>query len=258
MDQVVATPIEQIPQVSPPSETTAILSMIERAARDPAVDIEKMRQLLEFRKEIKAEESERAFNTAMAAAQTEMRPVSRDASNPQTRSKYASHYALDQAIRPIYTKHGFSLSFDFGEGAPDNCVRVLCFVSCAGHTRTYHIDMPADGKGAKGGDVMTKTHATGSAVSYGRRYLLTMVFNIAIGDDDGNGAARTVAPQFISDKQAADLEQLIIDTGGDVSKFLAFARVEALGDIHASRYDAAVSAIKRAQTQRNAQRPANV
>src|SRR5690606_15862485 len=50
--------------------------------------------------------------------------------------------------------------------------------------------MPADGKGAKGGDVMTKTHAAGSAMSYGQRYLLKLIFNVAIGenDDDGNSA----------------------------------------------------------------------
>jgi hypothetical protein len=50
--------------------------------------------------------------------------------------------------------------------------------------------MPADGKGAKGGDVMTRTHAAGSAFSYGQRYLLKLIFNIATGeDDDGNAAS---------------------------------------------------------------------
>jgi hypothetical protein len=47
--------------------------------------------------------------------------------------------------------------------------------------------MPSDGKGAKGGDVMTKTHATGAAESYGMRYLLKMIFNIAIGEEDNDG-----------------------------------------------------------------------
>lgn len=67
-------------------------------------------------------------------------------------------------------------------------VRVLCYVSHrGGFTRTYRVDMPADGKGAKGGDVMTKTHASGAAISYGRRYLLNSIFNIAIGDEDTDG-----------------------------------------------------------------------
>src|SRR4029079_17827861 len=67
-------------------------------------------------------------------------------------------------------------------------VRVLCYVTHnAGHSRTYHVDMPADGKGAKGGDVMTLTHASGAALSYGMRYLLKMVWNIAVGEDDRDG-----------------------------------------------------------------------
>jgi hypothetical protein len=71
-------------------------------------------------------------------------------------------------------------------------MRVLCDVSRGGHVKTYQIDMPADGKGAKGGDVMTKTHAAGAAASYGMRYLLKMIFNVAVGEDDndGNGAGR--------------------------------------------------------------------
>jgi ERF superfamily len=137
-------------------------------------------------------EQAEAFEGAMSAVQGEMRAVATDSNNPQTRSKYASYYALDRALRPIYTRHGFSLSFDTADGAPDNFLRIVCYVGHrCGHSRTYHIDMPADGRGAKGGEVMTKTHATGSAVTYGQRYLLRMIFNIATGgDDDGNAAAR--------------------------------------------------------------------
>jgi len=39
------------------------------------------------------------------------------------------------------------------------------------------------------GDVMSRTHATASALSYGMRYLLRLIFNIAVGEgDDGNKA----------------------------------------------------------------------
>ena len=91
-----------------------------------------------------------------------------------------------------------------------------------GGERTYHIDMPADGKGAKGGDVMTKTHAMGSAVQYGMRYLLKMIFNIAIGDDDDDGNAaggQAAAPvKVINKAQGAALEALCRDTNTDLAK----------------------------------------
>ena len=53
--------------------------------------------------------------------------------------------------------------------------------------------MPADGKGAKGGEVMTKTHAMGAATAYGMRYLLKMIWNVAVGEDDtdGNSGSQT-------------------------------------------------------------------
>ncbi len=173
------------------NEAASIIQIIADAARDPNVDIEKMERLWGMHERLKNRAAEEAFNAAMNAAQGEMGRVAADAANPQTHSRYATYGALDRAVRPIYSKNGFALSFDTGEGAPEGYVRVLAYVShSAGHTRTYRADIPADGKGAKGNDVMTKTHASGAAMSYGMRYLLKLIFNIAIGedDDDGNGA----------------------------------------------------------------------
>ena len=173
------------------NQQDAILQVIARAASDPAVDVEKMERLLAMQERVMSHHAEASFNDAMRAAQGEMRQVSADANNPQTRSRYASYAAIDAAIRPIYTRHGFAISFGTGD-APDGFVRVIAYVSHAGgHTREYKADMPADGKGAKGGDVMTKTHAFGAGTSYGMRYLLKMIFNVAVGeyDLDGNDPA---------------------------------------------------------------------
>ena len=169
-------------------------AMFERLARDPNASVEKIERLMALWERGEAKKAEAAFNAAMSEAQGKMRPIAADASNPQTHSRYASYAALDRALRPIYTEYGFGLSFDTGEAPGADVVRVLCYVThVAGHSRTYRADMPADGKGAKGGDVMTKTHAVGSAMSYGMRYLLKMVWNVAVGedDDDGNAAGDT-------------------------------------------------------------------
>lgn len=168
-------------------ESASFIQIIAAAARDPSVDIEKMERLWVMHEKLRNHAAEHAFNEAMSKAQAEMRPIATDADNPQTRSRYATYARMDGALRPIYTKHGFSISYDTGDGAPDGCIRVLAYVSCGGYTRTYRVDMPADGKGAKGGDVMTKTHASGAAMSYGMRYLLKMIFNVAIGEDDNDG-----------------------------------------------------------------------
>ena len=219
-----------------------ILELISRAASDPSVDIDKMERLMLMHERMVDKQNETAFNKAMTAAQSEIGRVATDSSNTQTRSKYASYAALDRVVRPIYTRHGFSLSFDTGDDAPEDYVRMLCYVSHgAGFSRQYHIDMPADGKGAKGGDVMTKTHATGSATQYGMRYLLKMIFNVAIGtDDDGNAASYPT----ITEDQIADLEALITEVGSDKSAFLRYCRVGDLGEILSRNYRFAVQALE--------------
>lgn len=172
------------------SNSQVFFQVITAAASNPQVDIEKMERLWAMHERLVERDREQAFNVAMKSAQANMGRISADATNNQTHSKYATYGQLDRHVRPIYTDHGFSLSFDQGDGAPDGHLRVLAYVSHdAGHTRTYHADIPSDGKGAKGGDVMTKTHASGSAMSYGMRYLLKMIFNLAIGEDDDDGNA---------------------------------------------------------------------
>src|SRR4030067_597850 len=99
--------------------TDQLLAIIERVACDPAADIAKMRELLELRVSLHAAETKRQFGIAMSAAQEEMEPVRSDCHNKQTHSNYASYPALDRALRPIYTKHGFALTFDTVPGAPD-------------------------------------------------------------------------------------------------------------------------------------------
>lgn len=176
--------------VAPLSEPATILQVIQRAAADPQFDIEKMERLLAMKERMDAKAAETEFNAALSRVQAAMGRVQADATNPQTRSDYATYGALDKAVRPIYTREGLSLSFGT-EPVGDGMVGMVCYVShSGGHTREYRAHVPSDGKGAKGNDVMTKTHAFGSGTSYGMRYLLKMIFNIAIGeeDDDGNGA----------------------------------------------------------------------
>jgi len=180
---------------SVPMEGATLLSVISRAAADPGTDVEKMERLMQMYERIESKRAETAFNEALNDAQSKIGRISGDKYNKQTSSNYATYAKLDTRIRPIYIECGFSLSFDTQESASPDCIKVVCYVSHkGGHTRSYHVDMPADGKGAKGGDVMTKTHAAGSAMSYGMRYLLKMIFNVAIGehDDDGNMASAPI------------------------------------------------------------------
>jgi hypothetical protein len=173
-----------------PIETPRLLAAIGEAAMNPAVDVGKMQQLLDMHRQMQAHQAEQEFARAMNAAQGEMTRVSVDATNDHTGSSYVTYGKLDSVLRPIYVKHGFSLSFDTQESEDKATVRCLCYVShTAGHTRTYRAYVPSDGKGPGGKPMMTSTHAFGSGTSYGMRYLIKMIFNVAVGeqDNDGNG-----------------------------------------------------------------------
>ena len=239
-------PAPAVVQEYPVSESAAIFQIIERAARDPNVDIDKMQRLMEMREKMQAQSAERAFNEAMKAAQSEMRTIGADANNSQTKSKYATYAKLDAVLRPIYTKHGFSVSFDEADSPKPEHIRCLAYVAHdAGHTRTYRKDMPADGKGAKGGDVMTKTHATGAAASYGQRYLLKGIFNVAVGeeDNDGNGSGEDSSPDVITVEQRKVILKLLEDTGTPTEKFCEWAGIEAVPDLLARHYEKAVQVL---------------
>jgi hypothetical protein len=177
--------------------TTATPLAILQQAYDKGADLATLTTMTdlaikweEVQERKKAKEAQTAYRADMAEAQSEMIRVVASTPNPQTGKKYADYAAVDRMARPIYTIKGFSLSFDTADGAPPDYVRVVCDINHRdGHSERKHIDMPTDGKGAKGGDVMTKTHATGSAVTYGMRQLAKMIWNIAIGDDDDGNAA---------------------------------------------------------------------
>ena len=233
------------------SETAAVLHMIERAARDPSVDINKLQQLMEMREKIAARTAESEFDRALTVAQQAMGRVRTDSNNPQTKSRYASYGALDAAMRPNYTANGFALSFNTESPSLD-IVRVICRVSHqSGHSRSYQIDMPADGKGAKGGDVMTKTHATGSAVSYGMRYLLKMIFNIAVSDkdDDGNAAG---SGDKISMDQVQELIALCEAVDADKEALCRYFKVGGLAEISVKEFPRVIAALNSKRGKQNA------
>lgn len=240
---------ETAPTEVPTDSTTAALDMIIRAATNPSIDVEKMERLMAMHGRLSTQRAKLAFDDAMASAQAEMTPVRANAENPQTKSEYADYAALDRALRPIYSAHGFSLSFDTyrDESVPENAIGVLCHVAHrGGFERDYRVPMPADGKGAKGGEVMTKTHAMGAAFTYGQRYLLKLIFNMAVStDDDGNLASPV---EYISAEQKNTLIARMQEVGADTTSFLRWLNVPNIDALPAIRFEDAMLALdKKAQ-----------
>lgn len=235
----------------PQTETGAVLSLIERAAKDPTIDMDKMERLMRMRNDMIERQQEQAFFEAMGRAQAELPQVLRDAENSHTRSRYARLETIAKAITPVITRHGFTLSFGTEDSPKAGHYRVTCTLGHAsGYSRDYHADLPADVEGAKGNANKTAIQGFGSTVSYGRRYLTLLIFNVALtndeDDDDGNGGGH----QAISEEQVDELMGLVARAGADLAKFCKYMKVESIAAIPASKFDAAVAALKAKEAKR--------
>ena len=217
-------------------QAASIMDVIARAAQDPNVDIDKMERLLQMQERILERQSFIRFNEDLAAAQAEMEPIVRDAPNKQTSSRYARLETIVEKITPIRAKYGFSVSFTTAECPKENHIRIVGeLLHTSGYSRTYADDYPLDLTGIQGSPNKTRIHAHASTITYGRRYLTCMMFDLAIKDDDDDGnaagnqaAAPLGADGFISAKQRHMLEKRLQDSGSDIQRFCRYMKIDSL------------------------------
>lgn len=215
------------------SQSAALIEGVMRAAENPNVDPDKLERLYAIAKDARDYQARQEYGEAMAAVQSELPKIVRDRTNNQTNSSYATLDNIIRQISPVYTKHGFSLTFGTEDSPVENCVRIVCKVMHrGGHSEEVRYDQPIDDAGIRGEKNKTPTHARGSAITYGRRYLTLMVFNINTGfDDDGNAAQNGGKPitdvetAFIAraeavqhPKEAAALRTEVVKHYGDTRK----------------------------------------
>lgn len=117
----------------------------------------------------------------LVSVQQELVAVTKDAQNPQYRSKYATLTAcLDVAI-PALTAHGFALVQAGGIG-PTGAVLVSTTIL---HTSGQWMRTTLPMRPTERGD---SNQALGSALSYGRRYGLSLLLALRQNDDDANAS----------------------------------------------------------------------
>ena len=159
-------------------------------------DLSKVKEFLDLQREFEANEARKAFAKSFARAQSEIQPAIKKSTNPQTHSKYAKLEGVIEASQPVYTRSGFSVIFYEEDSPKPDHVRICADVLHElGHQRTYHYDAPMETTGLKGNSNMTATHGKASAVSYARRYLLCMMWNIPTVDVDGNTPSGAGKPE---------------------------------------------------------------
>lgn len=227
------------------SDTNSFLTFIAEAARDPAVDVSKMERLFDMRERMLARDAHLQFNASLKQAKEDMPAVLKNKYNEQTKSHYANLESVSDAMDPVITANGFSLTFGTAPTTLEGHYLVICTLTHdGGHEKTYEAPIPIDSAGIKGTANKTLTHAFGSTMSYGRRYLKMMIFDVKTTDDDGNGhGARQPESVFLSDDQLTELEALITATKTDKPKFLAYLKEETLEAMSAAKFNYAKQAL---------------
>lgn len=199
-------PIEVAPSADP------MVSMIERIALDPNADLDKLERMLAMKERLEVDRRQQEFSAALSACQAKIPTVLKNKNNEQTRSKYADLASIYKAAKPVVADHGLSFS-TFPAPCDREGFQGIRWILRheGGHIEEGDAEVPIDNKGMKGTVNKTSTHAFGSTVSYGRRYLFCMIFDIATGDDtDGNSPQTT---NTINAEQFIILRDLIEEIG---------------------------------------------
>lgn len=177
----------------PPAEVTdlsgGILNVIERAARDPSVDIDKMERLIAMQERVLSRQAKEAYDAALAELQPSLPVVTEHGGikdrNGNIQSTYALWEDINDAIRPLLAEHGFALSFKTGRQG--DAVAVTGILSHrGGHREETTLELPADGSGSK-----NAVQAIGSSVQYGKRYTASALLNITSRGEDDDGQSAT-------------------------------------------------------------------
>ena len=136
---------------------------------------------------------------ALNKAQAEIDPAKKRASNPHFKSRYADLSTCLDAVLPALNKHGLSFLQLVGETS-DNVVTLTTILAYSNGAYVSALSSCPLGRG--GGP-----QATGSGISYLKRYAVSALVGLSTTDDDGNdaqGEARAKAEK----EAAAELRRL--------------------------------------------------
>lgn len=176
---------ETLPMVLPekPERSLTPMDLLQVAlSNNAAIDV--IERLAALQEKSLAKQSEQSFFRALHLAQQEVPSIEPNkevkTSGGKLMFKYSSYEQLDKVLRPIYVKHGMSISFS-GAEAPAGKVRVLCRVFHRdGHSEPYQLDLAID----QGAAQLTKTDAELGAQSKAKRRILRNIFNIVDDMED--------------------------------------------------------------------------
>ena len=228
---------------APESAKLARLSMFLQAARDPAIDAAKLKELRAMAKEDDEDDRKREFLTALAQAKAEFTPIikTRLVDYPhkdgrgRTSYKYEELADITDVVVPILSKYGITHSYDVKQEGGK--IRVSCILAHAnGHTDTPRMQEGVeDTSGQK-----SANQAIASTITFLERGTLKQALGLAAGRDDDGAGGQTEDP-VIEPDDVVYIETLIRDTDSDLAKFLEFVRAPSIAEMRMSQFKLGVA-----------------
>lgn len=222
-------------QLPAASQAGQVMEALTKSLETGKLDPDQLSKVLDAQERILDRQAKMDFAYAMADCQSKMPSILKEEYNDHTKSKFESLDALNKAIAPVYTEAGFSISF-----GTDTCpaptgdesgmwIRITAEVTHrSGHSKGYHYDLPYDLAGAQGTVNKTKIHASGSTLTYGRRYLLKLIFNLITSEEVDNDGNDVVGYECITEDQIANVRALLDETDTDEYSICKHCKVESL------------------------------
>lgn len=235
----------------------AMLEVIERLASNKDVDLSKMQALWEMRNNelLRIAEQNREENARVAKLEflRDLVPMSnklplvvKGHENTFTKSKYAKHEDINEAVKPVLAEFGFALLGDVIDQTETTVTVEMTLVHRGGHQKSLRLTMPIDDIGAKGEKTKTGLHGMASTITYTKRIAGALLLNISTGDDvDGNREVKVV-----TNEQSVEIDLLLTETKADKELFLKYMGVDDVRHILATDYEKALASLRKSAAKR--------
>lgn len=204
--------------------------VILRLASDKGFDVEKLEKLIELKKVQEAEEAKKDFYLNFNRLQVEIPKVSKNKRNDHLKASYATLENINDVVMPLLLEYGFSITTSIKEQTESLITVETTLMHVSGHVLKNVLSVPLDGAGAKGGANKTQVQATGSSISYARRYAMCMIFNVRTGDDnDGNAI-------YITTDNIHAIEDLALRSGADIETICNYYGIDDLKSMRIKQF----------------------
>lgn len=218
------------------NDGATLLTIIQQAANQPDLDVAKMQQLMELKREWDRDRAAEAYAAAISEFQRKC-PQIHKGRKPMSGPAYtyASYDDVMAVAAPILAECGIAVTFSTEQ--VDKSIRMNCRLRVGTHVEDHAFTVPIPDMR------VNETQKFGAALSYAKRYALQGALNIVVTDEDTDAA--NLHAKTITGEQVDALSNEIDRRQADPNRFLAAFGIEALCDMPANRFDEAMTQLKK-------------